>query len=67
MATNRESAPQAAPEAPAEARHSKEDLMASKRFSKQRDLLAALLEDGQEYTAAEAETLAENYLGRKVA
>jgi len=47
-------------------RHSKDDLMASGRFGECRDLLAALLEDGKEYTAAEAEAMAANYLGKKV-
>jgi hypothetical protein len=53
-------------EAPQEATFSKEDLIASKRFAENADLLSALLEDGNEYTAAQAEALAANYLGRAI-
>lgn len=47
-------------------RYTKEQLMASKRYSKRRDLAAALLEDGGSYTIGEAGRIIEQYLKGKV-
>lgn len=49
-----------------EAKFSKEQLVAAKRFQGRRDLIAALLEAGRQYTVAEAEQKIEQYLKGQV-
>lgn len=49
-----------------ENRFLKEQLIASERFREKKDILNALLADGMEYTASEAEGLIEKYMKGKV-
>lgn len=44
----------------------KEALLKAKKYAGQRDLLAALLKDDQEYTAAEVNAILENFKKGKV-
>lgn len=44
----------------------KEALMNSKLFRKQRDFVSAFLKDGEEYTVSEVETIIENFKKGKV-
>lgn len=44
----------------------KEDLVNSKRFRDERDLVSALLEDGVEYAVSEVETMIADYMKGKV-
>lgn len=44
-----------------EVKFSKEQLVNSKRYSKHKDLLNTLLEDGKMYTIAEVDAIIENY------
>lgn len=44
----------------------KEALLNSKRFRKQRDLVSALLKDGEEYTISEVDTIIEKFKKGKV-
>ncbi|MCL2083507.1 MAG: hypothetical protein FWH04_09795 [Oscillospiraceae bacterium] len=46
----------------AEVRFEKRVLLNSERYKKQRDLLAALLEDGQEYTLAQADAQIQKFM-----
>lgn len=55
-----------AAEAALEPRFTKEALLNAKRFRKNHDLVSAVLEDGNEYTIAEAEAKIENYMKGKV-
>lgn len=48
------------------ARFSKEQLAASKRFQERRDMLEALLKDGELYTVKDAEEKMEGYMKGKV-
>ena len=52
--------------ATAAARYSKDKFLAGKAYQGQRDLLSALLEDGQTYTKAEVDKLIKNYLKKGV-
>ncbi|MCC8097982.1 MAG: hypothetical protein LIO44_05395 [Eubacterium sp.] len=49
-----------------EHKFSKEALRQSKLFKEKKDLISAVLENGKEYTTAEAETLINEYLNREV-
>ncbi len=49
-----------------EPKFTKESLLNAKRFRDQRDLVSALLEDGEEYTVSEVEEMITNYLKGKV-
>lgn len=49
-----------------ETKYTKAALAGSKRFQARRDLLNAILDDGVEYTIAEAETIINNYLNKEV-
>lgn len=53
-------------EQPQETKYTKAALAGSKRFQARRDLLNAILDDGVEYTIAEAETIINNYLNKEV-
>lgn len=44
----------------------KEALLNSKRFRKQRDMVSALLRDGEEYTISEVDTIIEKFKKGKV-
>lgn len=44
----------------------KKQLIAAKRYRDRRDLLAAILEDGKEYTAEQADALVNDFLKGKV-
>lgn len=44
----------------------KEQLLNSKKFQSQRDLINALIEDGKSYTMAEVDKKIKNYLDGKV-
>lgn len=50
----------------AESKFSKEQLISAVKFAKRRDLLEALLKDGEYYTIAEVEKKMNSYLGKKV-
>lgn len=50
----------------AEAKFSKQQLIASKRFQRRRDVLAAVLQDDRRYTLDEAETAVQDFLGKEV-
>lgn len=47
-------------------RHSKAELLGSKRFSGERDLLEALLGDKREYTIPEAEQIMDRFMRKGV-
>lgn len=49
-----------------EAKFSKAQLVNSKRFQHRRDVLEAVLTDGERYSVKEAEAAIENFMGRKV-
>lgn len=49
-----------------ESKFSKEQLISAVKFAKRRDLLEALLKDGEYYTIAEVEKKMNDYLGKKV-
>ena len=49
-----------------EPKFTKEALVNSKRFYKERDLVYALLKDGEEYTISEVEDMIVNYMKGKV-
>lgn len=49
-----------------EAVFSKEQILASKKYSNRRDALGAILADGQEYTFEQVETLLKRFMERKV-
>lgn len=49
-----------------EAAFTKEQLAASKLFSRRRDVVMAVLEDGMSYTVKQAQGLIDNFYGRKV-
>lgn len=49
-----------------EVRFTKEQLIESKTYANVRPLMRALLKDGETYTKAEANTLLNDYLKRKV-
>ena len=51
---------------PAEIAFPKKDLLNSKRFRNERDLVSALLEDGKEYTVSEVEVMITKYMKGKV-
>lgn len=44
----------------------KEQLAASKKYAKRRDLIGALLEDGKTYTTKEVDALIEKFMKGKV-
>ena len=44
----------------------KKDLLRSKRYSKQRDILNALLEDGKTYTLKEVDKIIKFFLNKEV-
>ncbi|WP_413778132.1 hypothetical protein [Caproicibacterium sp. XB1] len=44
----------------------KEQLLAAKTYESRRDLLAALLQDGQSYTHEQVQSLLDNYLKGQV-
>ena len=48
------------------ATYSKEQLAASQKYAKQRDLISVLLIDGKSYTFDEVDALIENYMKGKV-
>ncbi len=50
----------------AENKFSKEALKESKLFKDRKDILSAVLKDGEEYTKAEAEELIEKYMTREL-
>lgn len=50
----------------AETRYSKERLVKSKKYADMKNLIKALLVDGETYTIAEVEALLNNYLKGKV-
>lgn len=47
-------------------RHTREQLMASKRYANRRDLISALLEPGKTYTLDEVDALIEKFKKGKV-
>lgn len=49
-----------------EPKFTKEQIVAAKRFQHRRDLVAAVLDDGKQYTMTEVETLMEKYMKGKV-
>lgn len=49
-----------------EAAFTKEQLAASKLFSRRRDVVMAVLEDDKSYTVKQAQALIDNFYGRKV-
>lgn len=49
-----------------EVKFSKSQLLAAKRFSGKRDILEALLSDGEEYTVETVEQMIEKYMKGKV-
>lgn len=51
---------------PAELAFPKKDLVNSKRFRDERDIVSALLEDGKEYTISEVEAMITKYMKGKV-
>ena len=51
---------------PTEAVSTKEQLAASKRYAKRRDLIMALLEPGKTYTLNEADRLIDGFMKGKV-
>lgn len=51
---------------PAPAKYSKEQILASKRYSEQRDILNVVLDDYGRYTINEIEKLIVNFLKGKV-
>lgn len=53
-------------EAPAVTKYTKEQLIGSERYRNRRDLLGALLKDGEVYTLHDADTLLSNYMKGKV-
>lgn len=59
-------APAAAEQQPAAQKYTKAALTGSQRFQGRRDLLNALLDDGNEYTVEEAENAINNYLNKEV-
>lgn len=48
------------------AKYKKEQLLYAERYRERRDLIQALLKDGQEYSLEEADRLLEDYLKGKV-
>jgi hypothetical protein len=56
----------AAAEQPQETKYTKAALAGSNRFQFKRDLLNAILIDGEEYTIAEVEKAINNYLNKEV-
>ncbi|MDD3251922.1 MAG: hypothetical protein PHV18_05110 [Lachnospiraceae bacterium] len=48
------------------ARYTREQILESRRFRGQRDLICALLEDGKRYSMAEVDRLVNGYLKGKV-
>lgn len=48
------------------AKYTKGQLIGSKRYAKRRDLLGAILDDGQQYTIEEVETAIDRYMKGKV-
>ncbi|MCD7855989.1 MAG: hypothetical protein LUG66_10315 [Clostridiales bacterium] len=50
-----------------ENRFSKEALVKSKLFREQRDILSAVLKDGEDYSKEEAQKLIKNYLEKEMA
>lgn len=50
----------------AENKFTKEQLLASKRFRERRDLVAALLTDGEQYTVRDLEQKIDDYMKGKV-
>ena len=53
-------------EAKVEAKFSKAQLIRSKRFQHRRDILEAVLKDGERYSVKETEAAIEKFMGRKV-
>jgi len=51
---------------PAAIKYSKEQLIRSDRYMKRRDLLGALLKDGERYTLAEVDAKLDTYMKGKV-
>ena len=49
-----------------EVKYGKEQFIESKAYAEYKNLFKVLLKDGESYTIAEAETLLNNYLKRKV-
>lgn len=49
-----------------ELKFSKEQLLLSERFQERKDIIAALLHDGEQYTIKEAEERIEQYMKGKV-
>ena len=49
-----------------ELKFSKEQLLLSERFQERKDIIAALLHDGEQYTIKEAEERKEQYMKGKV-
>ncbi len=49
-----------------ELKFSKEQLLLSERFQERKDIIAALLHDGEQYTIKEAEERMEQYMKGKV-
>ena len=50
----------------AEHKFSKEQILTSKRFRHRRDMLAAILSDGEQYTLADVDELIEKYMKGEV-
>lgn len=50
----------------AEHTFSKEQILSSKRFRHRRDMLTAILDDGEQYTLADVDELIEKYMKGKV-
>ena len=50
----------------AEHKFSKEQIVTSKRFRHRRDMLTAILNDGEQYTLADVDELIEKYMKGKV-
>ncbi|MCC8014922.1 MAG: hypothetical protein LIO87_06965 [Eubacterium sp.] len=51
----------------AENRFSKDALLKSRLFREQRDILSAVLKDGEDYSKEEAQKLIKNYLEKEMA
>lgn len=47
-------------------KHSKQDLVKSKRYSEHRDILEIILEDGKTYTIKQVDSMIKNFLQKEV-
>lgn len=66
MANKKKTADKAEQPAPAEPVFTKDQLVNSKAFSRQRDILMAILDADKTYTKAQVENLVSEFLKRKV-